>query len=254
VQLKAKNMNSGTRKRPLDSSSGFTLLELVLAMLISSLVIGILSVSLTFTLRVWEKQQNQKTSDMPPVLDLLKWQLASYDPSPIVLDASSQPLFRGDKQSLTLATDRSVRAISNNVPVVARYIFDKRKKKLYYAEIPLDSYHPDDIKAFLKMKPSDDEAAWPRFYATDAASFSLAYGSGEDKTDKDAWENETDPPATVMVKWSPWEGAPLSTQLYIPNFLFPRKNNASQQGNVSGTQQSGAAPLQANGGMSPTGE
>jgi len=39
------------------SSAGFTLLELLLATFISALVIGILSVTLSVALRIWEKNR-----------------------------------------------------------------------------------------------------------------------------------------------------------------------------------------------------
>ncbi|MGV8073657.1 MAG: type II secretion system protein J [Syntrophobacteraceae bacterium] len=207
-------------------SAGFTLLELVLATLISSLVIGMLSVAFGLSLRLWERLQNQHPSDMPAFIDLLKWQMASFDPVLIRVEDESKQLFEGDEHSLILATDHSVKAISKGAPVVARYQYSEKDKKLFYAEIPLDPYHADLVNEFINMTPSDNEKSWPRFYSTDAEEFSFAYGGGEDKEGfENSWQGGESPPALVMVKWSPEPDASRFVDLIIPNFLFPREPN-----------------------------
>ncbi len=216
-------MSSVMWKNKLLGSSGFTLLELVLATLISALVLAIFSVSIGFALRVWERQQQQKPSDMPALIDLLKWQMACFDPAPIRFEGETRPLFQGNQHSLAIATDHSVKAISRGAPVVARYVYSEKDKKLYYAEMPFDPYHPDRIVEFLEMKPSDDEKSWPRFYPTDAEQFSLSYGGEDDNGFEEAWQDEEEPPMLVMVKWSPMSDAPVFVDLIIPNFFFPRE-------------------------------
>ncbi len=67
-------------------SRGFTLVELVIATVIASLVMGIVAVALGFSLRIWERRQNQAPSDMPAVIELLKWQLATFEPQPVRID------------------------------------------------------------------------------------------------------------------------------------------------------------------------
>jgi type II secretory pathway pseudopilin PulG len=166
-------------------SAGFTLLELVLATMISALVMGILATALSFSLRLWERQMNRKTSDMPALLELMKWQLANFDPVPIATGDGNEarPLFLGDAHSLTFATDRSVKALSKGAPIIARYVFSQADKKLYYAERPLDPYHPDDLKAFLELAPGD-EKTWPRFLPTDVESFAIGYAGSEEKSER----------------------------------------------------------------------
>ena len=203
--------------------AGFTLVELVLATLISSLVIAIISVALGFSLRVWEKNQNRRPDDFPSLVELLKWQLASFDPVQIRNEGETQIIFRGDEHSLGFATDRSVRAISNGVPVVARYVFRPSEKLLYYAEIPLDPYHADVIQEFLDMQPKDGDK-YPRFYPIQVDSFSLSFGQAEEKGGVAAsWDENHAIPAYVLVSWSRDNGASVSTQAVIPNFLFARK-------------------------------
>ena len=224
------HINNATRIDGSNSCAGFTLVELVLATLISSLVIAIVSVSLGFSLRVWERSQNRQPDDFPSLVELLKWQLASFDPVQVREEGEARIIFRGDNNFIAFATDRSVRAISNGVPVVARYVYDSSGKVLYYAEIPLDPYHPDVIKEFLEMKPSD-RSSFPRFYPTPVDSFSLSFGQGDEKGGvADSWDDTRAIPAYVRVSWSRDGGATESTQVIIPNFLFARKIEEQKAG------------------------
>lgn len=200
---------------------GFTLLELVLATFISSLVIGILAVALSFSLRLWERQQNIRESDAPRVIELLRWQVANFNPVPFKVEDSEQIMFNGSGISLTLATNFSVRAISGGVPVVARYIFDERNKVLYYAEIPLNPYNSDAIDAFLRMAPGDTDRPWPVFYATEVDHFSLQYLAESDETPTDAWDDPEVPPMAMYVNWKPIEGSTAVTTAMFPSAFFP---------------------------------
>jgi hypothetical protein len=221
-------MNERTRISIPGGSAGFTLLELVLATLISSLVIAIVSVSLGFSLRVWEKSQGRQPDDLPSLVELLKWQLANFDPVRIKLDLDKQLVFQGDEHSIAFTTDRSVRALSNGVPIIARYIFVPQEKNIYYAEIPLDPYHSDIVKAFLQMKPGDRKSR-TRFYPTQVDSFLFSFNQGEDRGgDMGTWDDTNDIPQSVTVTWSRDNGATLSARLIIPNFLFAKKLKETQ--------------------------
>jgi hypothetical protein len=176
--FRAKSMSRRKERSLLGRSTGFTLVELVLATLISSLVIGIFSVALSVSLRAWERQQNREISDTPSLLELLKRQLAQFDPILIQVDGKQRPIFQGDEHSLAFATDYSVRAISKGVPVIARYVFLPGRGELLYAELPLDPYHPEPIHAFLQMSPGSTKS-WPRFYLIEVAEFALSYATKE---------------------------------------------------------------------------
>jgi len=210
----------------LSESGGFTLLELLLATLISSLVIGILSVALSFSLRMWERQRSGESPEMPRILDLMKWQLATFDPVPINSEGESQALFLADNHSLTFSTDYSLRGISRGAPVVARYVYVPEEKKLYYAEMPLDPYHPDPIMDFSKMTAGPEES-WPQFYSVEVADFSLSFAAEPDESFGESWESDqlasedANLPGAVLVTWTLKEGEPASSSLIIPNFLFP---------------------------------
>lgn len=214
------------------SHHGFTLLELVLAMLIASLVMGILSTALGFSLRVWERQLNRKPSDMPALIDLLKWQLASMNPVPVRAEGESRIVFQGQEHALTFATDHSVRALSHGVPVVARYLFRPSEKRLYYAEIPFDPYHPEPIEQFMKLEPGKArKQPWPAFHATEVDALTFAFG-GEGEALENQWNDERQAPLVIRVRWSDaeWEGG--RTAVIVPNSFFPRsveQESAQQQ-------------------------
>jgi hypothetical protein len=210
-------------------SGGFTLVELVIATLISSLVMGIISVALGFSLRVWERLQNQNPSDMPAVMDLLKWQLATLEPQTVRIDQESVPVFKGDTHSLTFATTHSVKAISKGAPVVARYVYVPEEKALYYAEIPLDPYHSEPLEDFLKSKPEKSKKR-SRFFSTAAAEFSLAFAAPEEiESFGESWEEDNAVPGLVVVKWSP-DGQSRFTTTMVPNSLFPRHAQEAKKG------------------------
>ena len=187
------------------SSSGFTLLELLIATLISSLVIGILTVSLSFSLRIWERNRGAHSGDQEIVhlLELMTLQLATFNPTPILVTEAKKPLFLGDEQSLTFATNYSVRALSHGVPVICRYLFIPAEGRLYYAELPFDPYHVKPIQEFLQMRPSGQESK-PHFYGTtvEVTEFSIGYQSKESGQLPDAGEDASGLPLAVLVRIS----------------------------------------------------
>jgi len=213
----------GKKKTRIQDSSGFTLLELVLATTLSIMVVGMLSVALSFSLRVWEREQNRIQSDMPGLVDLLKWQLGTFDPIFFTIDGKKSLVFQGTGTSLSFTTDYSVKALSKGIPVVARYIFLPKENKVYYAEMPIDPYKPDVLKEFLNRHPDESGKTWPPFFSTNTAGFSFAYAGQEDR-DKylEAWEDDSSIPAVVLLKWVPEEGAAPFENFVIPNFFFPR--------------------------------
>lgn len=213
----------GKAKTNLSDSLGFTLLELILATAIALLVIGILSVCLSFSLRVWEREQNRKQSDMPKIVDLLKWQLGTFDPVFFTIDGKPRLIFEGSATSLSFTTDYSVKALSKGVPVIARYVFNSKAQKIYYAEMPLNPYDTDALKEFLKRKPRDDDKGNPPFFSVSVASFALTYAGGDDKERYgETWEDDSSIPAVVLVKWVTEEGAPPFSNFVMPNFMFAR--------------------------------
>lgn len=203
-------------------SKGFTLVELVIATLISSLVMGIIAVALGFSLRIWERQQSQAPSDMPAVIELLKWQLATFEPQPVRIDQESVPVFQADGRSLTFATAHSVKAITRGAPVVARYVFVPRDKALYYAEIPFDPYNTDRIEEFMKFMPGKDKKR-RGFFSTAVAELAFTYAeAGETESFEENWQGDGGIPGVVVATWSP-DGRERTAAAMVPNALFPKR-------------------------------
>jgi hypothetical protein len=215
-------MSQQTPKGPISHAAGFTLVELVLATLLSALVVGIFSVALSISLRAWERQQNRQPSDVPSLLQLLKWQLAAFEPLQITSQGKKRAAFEGDGQSLAFATAYSVRAISKGLPVIARYVFVPGRGELYYAELFLDPYHPEAIERFLKTNPGDTKS-WPHFYVTEVAEFSLSYVGKERETlDPSEMDGTAGVPVAVVVNCSARGSSDAISALMFVNSPFTK--------------------------------
>ena len=181
-------------------SKGFTLLELVLATFISSMVVGMVSVALTFCLQTWEHYRKRTPPDAPLLMDLMGLQVGSFNSFPVRFEGKDQPLLKGEEHSLTLVTDHSVKAVSKGVTVVARYVFDDGEKKLYYAETPLDPYHPEPLEDFLDEKPRE-EGSDPTFFWVELEDFTCEV---EEAEDGGLGEKKDDAvPAAILIRWTP---------------------------------------------------
>lgn len=224
--------NNISAHKMLFQTGGFTLLELLLATLISSLVIGILSVALTFSLRMWERQQDRKPNEFPVILELLSMQLADFDATPLSSEfGAGGPLFIGDDHSLIIATDHSVKALSGGVPVVARYTYLPGDKVLYYSEIPLDPYHPEILRDFIEVPPGE-KSTWPHFYPVKVDEFSIEYSDEENGNFASAWNDPEKLPKAILVNWTLNEKA--FSRLILPDLLFPQVREKGQPHEIVG--------------------
>ncbi len=229
--MRMSDPNPAGRWAGLDAT-GFTLVELVIATLISSLVMGIVAVALGFSLRIWERQQSQAPSDMPSVIQLLKWQLATFEPHPVRIEQESVPVFMGDDHSLTFATTHSVKAITRGAPVVARYVFVPGDKALYYAEIPFDPYHSEMLEEFMKAMPGKGRKRGG-FFSTAVAEVAFSYAEdGESEGFEEKWGEDRTVPGVVLVSWTP-DGQERVIHAMVPNSLFPRRTEEGAFGESS---------------------
>ena len=195
-------IRSDSRSRLVSGNTkGFTLIELILATAISALVVGILSVCFAFTLRVWQSTQNQKPDQTFQMADLLNRQLAECDPKPIKFTDGTHPLFAGQPNSIVFVTAHSVKAISQGVPIVARYTYDPNSRVLYYSELLLDPYHPGPIERFLAGGSSGGQGTEVRTYGVDFPEFVLTYAGKESKWFSHSWRTVDELPVEVLVRW-----------------------------------------------------
>jgi len=180
---------------------GFTLVELVLATAISVLVVGILAVCFSFTLRVWQNAQNQKPDQASLMADLLKRQLAECDPNPIRFsDSTVHPLFTGKSDMLVFVTAHSIKAISQGVPVAARYTYDRNARVLYYSELVLDPYHTKKLERFVAGQ-SENKENTTASYGVDFPEFALAFAGKEAKQFSETWPAGDNLPVEVLLRW-----------------------------------------------------
>ncbi len=206
-----------------DGSAGFTLLEVLLATFIAALVIGIMTVSLSFTLRLWQKNQLKVPQNGNQLLELLKLQLGSIYRFPITIKGKKGPLFSGTPNELVFATAYGVRALSKGAPVIARYQFYARDKKIFYSEMPFDPYHEERTKNFLEARPGEDEERWPHFYAMGAEDFSFSYWDSERDEFESGWEEKPAPPSLVRIRVQWKEDDPAVNWYFAPGFLMRHK-------------------------------
>ncbi len=211
-------------------SPGFTLIEMILATVISALVIAIMSVCLSFSLRAWERLQNHKPDQSASLVDLLKLQLAELDPTPVKFEnGSTRIIFRGDVDTLAFATSHSVRAISHGVPVVVRYTFDPKSKVLFYSEIPFDPYHGEAMQEFLESKSAGAQQK-ARLYKIQIADFGISYLDGERDQSQKAWARGDRFPAAVVLNWTTPDAGDFTRLLTVnsPFTVQPPEEGAAQ--------------------------
>lgn len=204
---------------PVSDRKGFTLIELILATAISALVVGILSVCFAFTLRVWQGTQNQKPDQTFQLADLLNRQLAECDPKPIKFKDSAHPVFTGQPNSIAFVTAHSVKAISQGVPVVARYTYDPNSRVLSYSELLLDPYHTGSIEKFLAGRFTSKKATEFRSYGVDFPEFVLAYAGKESKEFLQAWDAVDELPVEVLLRWRAKDSV-VHARVCMVNSLF----------------------------------
>ncbi len=228
---KEQDERLGRRAR---DAKGFTLVELVLAMFISTLVMGILGVSLSVALRFWERTQNQKAFGTPNVIELLKRQLAQFSVMPATVDGKSRLMLSGDNHSITLATDHSVKAISRGVPVIARYVYSAKDKQLFYTEVPLNPHHLELFEELRQLNPGK-AARTPMFFAFDMEDFSLAFARDDKKPLEESWDGGAGAPSAVLVSWKTKDSPDAYSYMVYPNSMFAMKQE-SFEGSGSGTQ------------------
>ncbi|HYA42393.1 MAG TPA: prepilin-type N-terminal cleavage/methylation domain-containing protein [Syntrophobacteraceae bacterium] len=184
------------------SRSGFTLLELIIATAISALVIGILSVCFSFTMRLWQVTQNQQPDQTFMLADLLKRQLAECDPTPVKFsDNSMHSLFSAQLNSIVFATSHSVKAISQGLPVVARYSYDPESRMLSYSETLLDPYHPQAIERFIAGRSPGGKETEVRSYGIYFPEFALLYAGKQSKEFSQSWESGDELPVEILLRW-----------------------------------------------------
>ncbi|MGC8490436.1 MAG: PulJ/GspJ family protein [Syntrophobacteraceae bacterium] len=212
---------------------GFTLIELMVATAISALVIGIISVCLSFSLRVWQKTVRAKPDHTLLMAELLQRQLSQCDPRPINFEHGSRPLFQGKSDSICFITSDSVKAISKGVPVAVRYTYDPGSRVLSYAELVMDPYRTQALEQFAAGgSPSGTQV---RAYRVDFPKFSLAYAGKEAREFSGSWLSTEALPVEILLKWKGVDGVAHSMVCMVNSPFAIESNflNASTPGGLN---------------------
>jgi hypothetical protein len=243
-------------RRLLGGAGGFTLLELMLATFLSTMVVGMVAASLSFCLRLWERHRSCEPNDVQYILDLMTLQLGSYDPTPVTFSEGEQMIFFGDRYSITFATDYSVKALCGGAPVLAHYVFYPEDGRVYYAETPFNSSDSDAVKDFVDLKPGAKNSSVP-FYSVAASDFSIRfiqrretdeaaqaeseYAGKLGKSGKDgAWEGDPKTLEGVLVYIVSGNGTHSMTKFIVPAFMnFLQLGDPDKDSVASGSGSSG---------------
>jgi general secretion pathway protein J len=184
------------------SSSGFTLLELIIAITIFTFITLIISEGFRLGLNAWEKGEAEigETQRIRVISGLISQQLKSAYPFEIEVDDEKVVAFEGDADSLMFVTGLADASFGGFKWV--RYSFDDGI--LLYKEGIL----PD--KEFIDKLTGDEEVI-----DSEIEEFKLNYYSSDEGEWNETWDFSEELPAAVRVKVSYFQPfvvtLPLST-------------------------------------------
>jgi prepilin-type N-terminal cleavage/methylation domain-containing protein len=212
---------------------GFTLIELMVATAIAAVVIGIVSVCFSFSLRVWHMSATSKPDLTFRMVELLQRQLAECDPTPLNFPNGARPLFTGNASSICFLTAHSVKAISKGVPVAVRYNFDSSAGVLSYSETVMNPYRPQGLQKFAAASDSSGEPASTPVYKIDFPKFSISYAGKGSTEFTNTWDSTQDLPIEILISWEGMDHASHSEACMV-NSPFPIEPNLLNSSTPSG--------------------
>lgn len=200
-----------TGRRHGGCAGGFTLLEVVIAVLVGSLVMVLMSGSFGVTIRVWERLGGGEADPLPLLADLVRLQAGSLGDG-----SGGQGSMRGDAHRLEMVTTHTVRSFHPVGPVTASYIYYPDSRTLLYLEWPLggegDGQGAESTQA--------DESASYR-----VEGFAIRFVSKDGQL-VETWDGQGLPAALLLDMAG--AGRPVS-RVVIPGFLDFRAPSAGRQ-------------------------
>jgi general secretion pathway protein J len=179
-------------------SAGFTLLELIIALTILTLVTVIIGSGLRISVRAWDKGEAEtgETQRLRILSGMLSQQIKSAYPYKVVMDNEEVILFEGEKNSILFAT-----ALADETDGGMKWVrYEYRGGSLYYNEGIL----PD-------KKLDESIASGGDVLDADTGEITFEYLDGEGEW-KDSWDRGDGLPVAVRVKISYFQPFQVYTQ------------------------------------------
>ncbi|MCX7823323.1 MAG: prepilin-type N-terminal cleavage/methylation domain-containing protein [Syntrophobacterales bacterium] len=181
----------------LKSSRAFTLMEVLIAITIGTMVMGILATALSLSLRAWERAKKPPDTTLYDLLELLSTQVVFLNRSPIAYRGETRPFFIGGKTDLYFATNFSPIGRSMNCPVLVHYHFDEANRTLSYTQMIIPGTLPEGstiVEDFLNRR---EEAL---ITISSVSRVSFGYVEQENSSPVSTWENPMALPIKIIVE------------------------------------------------------
>ncbi len=196
------SVSSYRNKQHCRSDKGFTLMEVLIAITIGAMVLGIVASSFSFTVKVWGKASRPPDTMLDDLMDMLSLQMIHLSKTPLMYQGGSGPLFIGRENELIFVTSFSPMGLSKNCPVIAHYRYDRTRKRLTYEQIILAN--PREIAPRLdEMINAHGQKSQPEHGAALAiplAAFSILYAPPQETTWRDSWDQPKTFPKKVRIQ------------------------------------------------------
>ena len=165
---------------------GFTLLEVLLAMTILSLIAVIIGVSLRLGIRAWERGEadSDDSQKLRYVVERLSQEIRSVYPYQMLIDGERAIAFKGKSDSIFFVTS-SVKSSEGGLKWISYFVEDS---SLMMREGML----PDKQVMEKVTKEGKD-------FDLDASGLKFEYFSSKDKDWKEAWDSKTELPGAMKI-------------------------------------------------------
>ena len=199
-------------RAPGGRQAGFTLVELIVVVVITAMIMGIVSTSMSFSVRVWDRARGKKVAEYAPLLDLLGQQIRAYQ-LPLSAEGAESgggglqsPFFVGKDEYIVFVTTYSLKAVSRGTPVVVRYQYNSSEGRLFYREMIYNPYDSEGITDFTdesltgeKGEPGDS------VFSAELKGFSFAYYKKDGDEEVQEWDKSENPPDEIVLRYNSGE-------------------------------------------------
>lgn len=206
------------------SANGFTLVEVVMALSLSTLVVLTLALSFSLVLGLWEKEQKQEADEISRVMNLLHMQSAALYPGEVKVEGKPVHSFRGTDRELTLITTGSVKSLHGGAPVAVRYEFDGLERELRYTERSLTAAQDTLAKMF-----QSGSSSLRADFTINVHEVSFAYVPAGGDSPVDSWSGETKELQGVVVTYFGAEGEEPVQLMVSPGLMQALPGSADEK-------------------------